>query len=186
METLREIWERLARDGYKSDKGDVHSYIEVYEELFKPYRNDCDLLEIGLFNGDSFRLWKAYFVGSIEGVDCSETPHGGMADLRPLIKDYPHHVYIFDALNKDEADKRLYDSYDIIIEDAGHQPEQQIQLYNIYKKFLSPDGIYIIEDVQDLDRDRTLFQQIDPSKKVTIIDNRKVKGRYDDVLIIIQ
>jgi hypothetical protein len=186
LETLEQIWKRLADAGYKTDKGDVHSYIPVYEKLLAPYRETAlNVLEIGLFNGHSMMMWEDYFTkADIIGIDCSDQPHGGMADLRPMI-DEGWDIHIFDAENVTEVSKRFFGTrFDVIIEDAGHEINQQLNLYRIWKEYLAPGGVYIIEDVQDIDRDEMKFLALSPN--VEVIDNRKIKGRYDDCLVVIK
>jgi hypothetical protein len=185
---LQEIWNKLSLQGYASDKGDIHSYLPVYEEILAPYRETAkNVLEIGLFHGHSLRMWEQYFTNAdVYGIDCSETPHDGMADLRPMIAEGTHNINIMDACNKSEV-KKVFEGkmFDCIIEDAGHAISQQFELYSIWKKYLSPNGIYIIEDVQDIDNDISRLKCIDPDKEIKIIDRRYLKNRYDDVLIII-
>lgn len=181
-ETLQEIWERLAKDGYKTDKGDVHAYLPIYEELFSPYREKAlSILEIGLFNGHSMRLWKEYFTkAEIHGIDCDEEPHGGMADLRPMIAE-GWNIHIMDATDKLQVyDKFRGMTFDIIIDDAGHDIMQQIQLYELFIDRVSDGGLYICEDVQNIDETKEIFEKMGGE----IIDLRSKKNRYDDILIV--
>jgi cephalosporin hydroxylase len=169
----------------------VHSYLSVYEEILAPYRTTAkNILEIGLFNGASLLMWEQYFAGAVFGIDCSETPHGGMADLRPLIKEGTHNIFICDAESR-EAIKKCFHAFDdikfdVIIEDAGHDVEQQVKIYYALKPFLNKGSIYIIEDVQNIDKDKISFENIDREKEVTIIDRRNLRERYDDVIVIIK
>jgi len=186
--TLKTIYENLCNSGFESDKGTVHSYIEVYEEILAPYRESAlNVLEIGLFKGNSLRMWQRYFKGAVYGVDCDVMPHGGMADLTDMIISNEWNIKIFDATNAEIIKDNFGDiKFDVIIEDAGHAVEQQVELYNIWKNYLTPNGIYIIEDVQDIDNTRFTFENLDNSKNITILDLRNKKDRYDDVLVIIK
>lgn len=188
MKTLTEIFKKLQSQGFETDKGSVHSYLEVYEEILEPYRQTAlNILEIGVFKGNSLRMWERYFNGNVYGVDCDLQPHGGMADLSEMVESGKHNIKIFDAANKEEVNRYFSEiRFDVIIEDAGHHLEQQIELYNIYKNYLTDNGIYIIEDIQDLDKDRAVFENLDNSKQIEIIDRRSIKNRYDDVLVIIK
>lgn len=193
METLTQIWERLKEQGYESDKGSVHSYLHVYEKLLEPYRETAlNVLEIGIFKGDSLRMWFEYFTkANIYGIDESLTPVDGMADLKPLIEEivnsepysrlFNTHIHIFDAENEEEINKRFRNiKFDVIIEDANHSIEQQINLYNIWGHYLTDIGIYIIEDIQDIELNANTFDGIGGR----IFDLRDVKLRYDDVVIV--
>jgi spermidine synthase len=188
MNSLKEIYNKLCKQGYETDKGSIHSYIDVYEEILKPYCERAkNVLEIGVFKGNSLRMWTKYFSGTVYGVDCDIKPHGGMADLTDMVNSEQWNIKIFDATNPELVKENFGDiKFDVIIEDAGHHIEQQVELYNIYKEYLSESGIYIIEDVQDIDATKNIFENLDNSKKISIFDLRNKKGRYDDVLIIIQ
>lgn len=188
METLQQIWQQLANDGFETDKGSVHDYISVYEEILKPYiETEINVLEIGIFKGNSLRLWERYFTkAKVYGIDCDEQPHCGMADLRPMINSGKHNIVICDATNADAVEKYFKDiKFDVIIEDAAHNIEQQIQIFNVFKKYLSEGSIYISEDIQDIDKHKWLFQSID-GYNVEILDRRNLKGRYDNVMVIIK
>ncbi len=186
--TLQEIYEDLKAKGFEADKGSIHSYLPVYEEILSPYRETAkNILEIGVFQGNSLRIWQQYFNGTVYGVDCDIKPHGGLADLTDMIELGCFNIAIFDATNP-ELVKHFFGNikFDVIVEDASHHIEQQVELYNAYKDYLSPNGIYIIEDIQDLDKDRNIFENLDNSKEITILDRRNIKNRYDDVLVIIK
>jgi hypothetical protein len=179
MKTLQEIWDELPM---KSDKGDIHSYLPVYEEILKPYRETAkNILEIGIFKGDSLLMWEKYFKGKVYGVDCDVKPHGGMADLTPMIESGKHNILIFNAEDQNEVEKYFRNiKFDVIVEDAGHDINQQLMINRVLTPYMNEGGIYIIEDVQNIDRDGYWFNADE------IIDRRDVKGRYDDVMIVIK
>jgi hypothetical protein len=188
MKTLSDIYASLARQGIKSDKGDVHSYLPVYETLLAPYRPACKLLEIGLFKGDSMRLWEAYFpCGEIHGIDLCDQPLDGMADLRPMIAEGTHNICLMSATHPAEVERYFGGfQFDVIIEDSSHAESEQLGIYHNFRDKLAPGGTYVIEDVQDIDKSRVTFEGIDPERKVEILDRRHIKGRYDDVLVVIR
>jgi SAM-dependent methyltransferase len=173
---------------YGGDKGSIHSYIDVYEELLAPYRSlPGNVLEIGVFAGNSLRMWEEYFTGAVVwGVDLCEQPLG-MVDLRPLIAEGTHKLAFFDAVNQAQASENFQGmTFNVIIEDAGHHIDSQLAIYRNFRDKLAPGGLYIIEDVADLDRDRAKLEAIDPQRQVRILDRRCVKWRFDDVLVVIQ
>ena len=55
---------------------------------------------------------------------------------------------------------------------------------NNYLKFLNQDGIMIIEDVRGEETEE-LLNHIPPTHKGEVIDLRSIKGRWDDILILI-
>lgn len=169
------------------DKGSVHSYLEVYEELLAPYRETARvILEIGLMSGESLRMWTEYFAGVTYGMDCSIKPIDGLADLSGAIAE-GYKVIIGDAASPADIEKNFKTlKFDVVIEDANHDVEQQLQIYKTLKPYLSKGAIYIIEDIQDIDSTRHIFENLDSEKQVTIIDRRHIKNRYDDVIVVIQ
>lgn len=185
METLQQIWQRLKDQGTGSDKGDIHSYLPVYEEILSPYRAIAkNVLEIGLFNGASLRLWKQYFTSAvIHGMDCDEQPLGGMADLRPMIAEGEYNIVIGDASSSFDVFSHFRGiKFDVVVEDANHNLEQQLQIYATLKPYMNEGSIYIVEDIQDIDSTAVFFKVIGGQ----IVDRRKEKGRYDDCLVIIR
>jgi SAM-dependent methyltransferase len=186
LPTLKELYSKYHKDGFP-DMDSEHSYLEVYAERLEQYRfsKKINILECGLFNGQRFLLWKDYYRGKVWGMDCDEQPHGGMADLRPLIEQ-GENIFIGDAENKNDIEKFFKDvKFDVVIEDCGHHLSQQLAIYHNLKHYLAPGAIYIIEDIQDIDFSRKAFEMIDPKKNIEIVDRRQIKNRYDDVLIII-
>jgi hypothetical protein len=171
------------------DKFSLHSYLPTYERLLEPYRDTAgNVLEIGLMSGKSLLMWERYFANAkVFGMDLDDQPHGGMADLRPLIAEGTHRIMLGDAGNAETVDRLFGDTkFDVIIEDAGHDLASQLAIYENFRSRMMPEGIYIIEDVADIEATRDRFLAIDPERDVEIIDLRRVKGRFDDVLVVIR
>lgn len=186
MSSLLELYNKH-KVGDWPDKNSTHSYLPVYEEMLSPYRHTAkNILEIGLMSGESLRMFAEYFDGVVFGMDCTVTPFDGLADLTETIKD-GYNVVIGDASNPDDVRKHFNtQKFDVIIEDANHNLAQQLEIYKTLKPYLNKGAIYIIEDIQDIDATREVFENIDPEKEVTILDRRQIKGRYDDVLVILK
>tara|TARA_R110000803_G_scaffold132777_1_gene199965 strand:- start:1042 stop:1635 length:594 start_codon:yes stop_codon:yes gene_type:complete len=159
------------------DKGTTHSYLEHYAELLKPYRNkEVSLLEIGVQYGASLKSWKKYFKkGIITGLD-----------IKPHCTKYEEdriRVNIVDACNEELVDETFGDeTFDIIIDDGSHQLPDQLKAFEILFSRLTKGGIYIIEDIQDLDSQQEHFEKLHESCEV--IDIRHTKHKYDDVLVV--
>lgn len=188
MKTLAEIYENYKGPASYGDKGTIHSYIEVYEALLANYRlSSKTVLEIGIMSGHSLRMWEEYFPNAkVIGVDLSDRPLGGMADLRPIMAEGNHNIVLMDAVDPFQVKKNFGDCrFDVIIEDASHILEHQLGIYDNFKNLMVPDGLYIIEDVDKLDEVRPLFEKIDAARPVSILDRRPIKGRFDDVLVVI-
>lgn len=177
MATLMEIYPKYAGDCFTgTDKGTSHSYIEVYDELLSPrIGKGTTLLELGVATGKSLLMWNEYLVnGIIHGVDLIPMPKV----LQGIPSIIFHQVDICDkqALEKEFAGL----TFDVIIDDAQHIIEQQVLAISVLMSKLRNGGLYIIEDatIESL----PLFL---PYGKVTMLDLRNIKQRYDDVLILI-
>ena len=55
---------------YPSSKN-ISGFIQLYDKYFTPYRDlEINILEIGVDNGDSLRIWREYFSkANICGID---------------------------------------------------------------------------------------------------------------------
>ncbi len=184
MKPLEQIYNEHKKGDWP-DKNSTHSYIGVYEELLMPYRNTAkNILEIGLMSGESLRMWTEYFSGDVYGMDCSETPIDGLADLRPIIAE-GFKVCIGDATSAADIDKFFEDiKFDVVIDDGNHITQCQVQTFEILKNKMNEGGMYIIEDISDIDNEKFTYLLL--HKNVHLVDLRKIKNRFDDVLAVIR
>ena len=62
---------KLLVDNERTDKNTLHSYLDLYENLFADKKESAKhILEIGIANGGSIKLWKDYFTNAtIHGID---------------------------------------------------------------------------------------------------------------------
>lgn len=181
MKSLQDIFDRIGHYGKdigRNDKGSTHTYLHTYEHLFHKQRRNTTILEMGVAHGDSLVLWDEYFEHStIYGIDI-DTKQFKFTDRK-----WKNHVKIFehDCTKGVPAQLENY-IFNIIIDDAGHDISDQFQSFLWYKKNMAAGGLYIIEDVSQIDKHKSLFQAL--HKDCTIIDLRANQGRYDDVLVI--
>jgi len=177
MKTLNEIYLNYKSPEGHGDKGTAHTYIDEYEKLLDKYRENSTVLEIGICEGESLKMWNEYFVNSeVYGIDITDFY------IKDLINENKYNIIIGDASSNDILNQLNNLTFDVIIDDGSHLINDQINSFNILKNKMKPNGIYIIEDVNDLDLTidsyKTLHNNID------IIDNRHIKNRRDDVLIV--
>lgn len=174
---LTEINEKYKNELYGTDKGTDHSYLEVYDEWFKPFRDkkQLKLLEIGAHGGWSSKLWLEYF------TDLAELHY---VDINYGCWTAPNDAKIIKHTG-DSSAKNTFTSlpeFDIVIDDGSHRLDHQLNAFYYLKPKLAPNAIYIIEDIQDLDKERTEIMAWEP--KFEIYDLRTKKGRWDDVLVL--
>lgn len=119
-------------------------YFEIYERYFSRFRGtEVHVLEVGVYSGGSLEMWRQYFgpLCSVYGVD-----------IAPNCKAYEDSsVRIFTG---DQSDRSFWRNFkkevpvlDIIIDDGGHAPEQQIATIEELLPHLRPGGIYLCEDI---------------------------------------
>ena len=65
-------------DNTRTDKNTTHSYLPLYGSLFKDKKETTqNILEIGIQNGGSIKLWRDYFINAtIYGLDIICVKHG--------------------------------------------------------------------------------------------------------------
>ena len=135
------------------DKGTIHSYIEHYDTLLTPYRNGSTVLEIGMWKGDSLRMWDEYFNNSVViGAEIYEERTGG------LYLDPNYNVIVHDVTKLSFLEIIKDISLDVVIDDGSHYLHEQIQTFHLLKNKMNEGGIYIIEDIKDIDYSRRYFE----------------------------
>jgi SAM-dependent methyltransferase len=120
-------------------------YFELYHRHFAKFvGREVHIVEIGVFSGGSLDMWKDYF-----GPRC----HVYGVDIEPACKNYEgDRVKVFIG---DQADRRFWKTFreqvpalDILVDDGGHVPEQQMITLEEILPHLRPGGVYLCEDVQ--------------------------------------
>lgn len=128
---------------YGTDKASTaHFYTRYYERHFAPYRTKpIKLLEIGIQDGYSLKMWKDYFPqGTIHGLDINNCKH--------FTED---RVVIFQGSQADVGTLReineLAGPFDIIIDDGSHMNADMLLSFETLFPLLPTQGMYVIEDL---------------------------------------
>jgi len=151
-----------------------HGYTPYYHELFKDRRDAKKILEIGIDVGASLRMWRDYFPqAEIYAMDC---------DDKKLITET--RIRSFYGNQGDEHHLRMMmkwfgPDFDLILDDGSHQADHQILSANVLVPFLSPTGIYIIEDVL---YPKLLVPHI--KYKCEIVSFDLIKDPYNNLIVI--
>jgi hypothetical protein len=119
-------------------------YFDIYDRHFRRFRGqEVHVLEIGVYSGGSLDMWRNYFgpKATIYGVDIAP-------DCRVYENDGTK-IFIGDQADRSfwRDFRRKVSTLDIVIDDGGHQPEQQIVSLEELLPFLRPGGVYFCEDV---------------------------------------
>jgi hypothetical protein len=147
-----------------------HSYTPFYEHIFK-HLKVRSLLEIGIERGASLRMWRDYFPeAEIRGLDI---------DSANLITEERIQSALWDATVKFDW---LGVNYDIIIDDGSHRADDQIKAFHNLFSILSPNGIYVIEDVPETNAEYVQAGLGVPSLRV---DFRPDFPSKDDRIIVV-
>lgn len=164
MTTLVDLWNAFGRKKYITDKGDGHSYLPVYDELFSKFKHEkCNILEIGHSAGGALRLFDDYFTHPdtrIIGIDQSDndwlTMYNGILYETERVKTYLQDVH--------ELTKKWFEDIDfipdIIIEDSNHQLSTQLFVVKNFLDIINPGGILAIEDVLDPQERKLEFEKL--------------------------
>jgi len=75
----------------------------------------------------------------------------------------------------------------MILDDGSHLLEHMIFFITNYSKLLTNNGILVVEDIQDENWIQILMDNVPEELKsyVYVYDLRNIKGRYDDLVLVI-
>jgi hypothetical protein len=129
---------------YKTDKGPLgHMYTSKYSIYLEDYRDiEFNLLEIGVFDGASVKMWKEYFPkANIVAID-----------IDPRCKEFEEdriNIHIGDQTDINFLNSIVdqYGHFEVILDDGGHSWKQQIVSFETLFPRLTPGGLYFLEDM---------------------------------------
>jgi len=161
-----------------TDKNTIHSYLPIYETVLKGLlqkNKTISLMEIGIQRGGSIVGWlKALPGSSVTGVDCQKSVH----ILAPNYKEHILNAY-------DEDDIKKLGCHDLIIDDGSHAFNDLVFVCKHYPKMLNDGGVLILEDIPDIEWVPKLAKALPSGYKMSIVDLREKKGRWDDLMLIV-
>jgi len=137
---LRAIWESLP-GGHK-----WHHYFPFYEEVLAPFlARPVRLLEIGVYNGASLGMWRAYLPegSTVVGVDIDPACRAHDAPERAT------HVRIGDQSDPAFLARVVaeFGPFDVIVDDGSHVARHMIASFNaLFLDGLRAPGVYLVED----------------------------------------
>jgi len=139
----------------KTDKGTGHNYIQkYYNDLFTPIKdNDITLLEIGIADGKSIKLWRNFFTkATLYAIDKVERVEGIIDKINKEMHNTT--AFLMDAYTIDALNQFKDESFDYIIDDGPHTHPSHLFVVQHYISKLKRGGRLIIEDVGWLDTSR--------------------------------
>src|ERR1700719_2091673 len=140
MPSLEELFDRGT--GGRCSKW--RHYFEIYERYFSRFKGtECAYLEIGVQLGGSLDIFKEYLGDRTRVVG---------VDLNPECKQWEREGV--EILIGDQSDAAFMGGvvvpkgpFDIIIDDGGHIPDQQLVSFLTLFPHLKEGGVYLVEDL---------------------------------------
>lgn len=161
-----------------TDKVTAHSYLPVYERLLAARRDEpLTIVEVGVLEGGSLALWARLFPNAwVFGIDI-DTSKVKMAPGFGLIEQD----------SRDAAAARAMfpvPEIDVFIDDGDHAIESQLATLAAFRHAMKPGGLYFVEDIYPFEGHERLAAAA--GRSTELFDLRSVKGRIDDVLLLIR
>lgn len=130
---------------YDADKSSrFHNYLDFYEQHLPDRSFTGRLLEIGVMDGLSMKMWREYYPNAeIVGIDIKPMDHMYNSDWQ-----VPESVKLITMDGTNSMQLKTLGMFDIIIDDGSHFMSHQQQSFDIlYHRQLSKKGVYILEDL---------------------------------------
>ena len=130
---------------YNTDKSSQdHDYLVFYEPFLEPMHLQATrVMEIGVLEGGSLRVWADYFPNAkIIGLDIDKSTK--------KIETERIAVEIGNAANSEFLLKmgEKYKPFDLIVDDASHDPFEQLLALDRLFPYVKTGGFYIVEDLR--------------------------------------
>jgi cephalosporin hydroxylase len=120
-------------------------YFPVYEKHFKPLTDrPLKILEIGILNGGSLKMWKDYFhpESTIVGIDidtrCLDFKYDS-TNINVRIGDQSDPVFLQSLIDE-------FGVFDLVIDDGSHHVNHVNKTFQFLFPKIAENGIYFIED----------------------------------------
>jgi hypothetical protein len=128
---------------YDTDKVTHHGYDKLYDFfLNKFYTSSGSILEIGIKDGNSLKMWLELFPNAfIYGMDIGKDYSAPRYNIIKGDQSKSEDLILVQNIIKD---KNIF----FICDDGSHVPEHQLLTFNNLFPVLCEGGIYIIEDIE--------------------------------------
>ena len=130
---------------YGADKSSIfHNYLDFYQEQLPDRDFAGRLLEIGVMDGLSMKMWREYYPkAEIVGIDIKDMDHMHNNDWQ-----VPMSVKLIRCDGTDPEQVKKLGNFNIILDDGIHYWLEQQKIFEIlYYNQLNAGGTYIIEEL---------------------------------------
>lgn len=145
--------DKILHDYFINNKNNAihkwYMYFDAYQRHFSRFRGkDVNILEVGVQNGGSARMWKHYFT---HGFPNAKVQIYGV-DIDSRCKEFEcDEIKIFIGSQEDREFwrklKTKIPKVDILIDDGGHTMRQQIVTFEEMFDFVKDGGVYLCGDL---------------------------------------
>ena len=133
-----------------------HPYTGLYSLIFSNLKDrNINFAEIGILNNSSIKMWRDFFPkANIYGFefDTRLIENAKKDNLKNVLY---KRINVKKNNSIDGAFKECRKKFDIIIDDSTHIFDDQIRIIKQTKKYLSPGGFLVIEDIRKNDENYT-------------------------------
>ena len=146
---------------YGTDKSS-HGYCPFYELLLSEYIDkECTLVEMGIGGGGSLSMWKRWLPKSkIIGFERDSNTCERARESTPF-KGGDMEIVEGDQSKIEDLEKLVQGRFfDIIVDDAGHDRNEQLVAFHFLFDHVYPGGWYIIEDLDADDRNESIILEV--------------------------
>jgi len=167
-----------------TDKEQRHRYGNLYDRWLTGHQ-PMRILELGVtWHGGGCLLCfaKRFPEARVVGVDITDDKIVEEVRNHPNIDIVIGNAYSVGTVSKVE---QKYKTFDLIIDDACHAQTEQLTAFHLWQRFLSPSGLYIIEDI-----DRGHFESLsyhlgyhNDSFQILLGDKRQTNGLPDSIML---
>lgn len=128
-----------------TDKGAHQGFMPWYERYLPGPDAPIALCELGVYKGESLRLWRRHFRNKyawILGVDI---------DLSHVDRDgdslhFPEGVWVYEGDQVESAKRWKRWLFNVVIDDASHISSKTIGSFEAWWPLVAPGGLYVVED----------------------------------------
>ena len=133
-----------AYEGSKQSTAKPRHYLELYEKYFGNLTDkELSILELGIFEGHSLEYFSRLFPNSrVFGVDINKRKRTFSNDRVTMYQGAQQDPALYQRIMAENG----ITQFDVIIDDCSHIGSLTLDSFNILYPFLTPGGLYIIED----------------------------------------
>jgi hypothetical protein len=120
-----------------------HGYMEAYTPVFNSIVHCERVLEIGIWDGDSLKMFNTIFPDAmVYGMDIVDSKQYRTDKISTHVGDQESRIDL-ERVYRESGGKL----FDLILDDGGHTMKQQQTTFGYMFQYVKPGGYFIIEDL---------------------------------------